>query len=45
MTLTELIDAAALLCGIATITGSLVICGIFGLYQLEDRLRKDDDRG
>jgi hypothetical protein len=44
MTGHELMDFGALLCGIATITGSLVICAIFGLYQLDDSLRRDDDQ-
>lgn len=39
----ELADFAALLCGILTATGVLGICAIFGLYALEDRLRRDDD--
>jgi hypothetical protein len=44
MTGHELMDFGALLCGILTATGALGISLIFGLYQLEDRLRKDDDR-
>jgi hypothetical protein len=40
----ELMDFGALLCGLLTGTGVLGISLIFRLYQLEDRLRKDDDR-
>jgi hypothetical protein len=44
MTTHELADFGALLCGILTATGVLGISLIFGLYQLEDWLRKDDDQ-
>lgn len=37
-------EFGALLCGLLTGTGVLGICLIFGLYQLEDWLRKDDDQ-
>ena len=43
MTPHELADFAAILCGILTATGVLGCCAIFGLYALEDRLRRDDD--
>lgn len=40
----ELADYGAIICGLLTGTGVLGISLIFGLYHLEDRLRKDDDQ-
>ena len=44
MTGRELMDFGALLCGLLTATGLAGIALIFGLYQLEEWLRKEDDQ-
>jgi len=40
----ELMDFGALPCGLLTATGLAGIAAIFGLYRLEEWLRKDDDQ-